>query len=401
MHQTPFPLRVARSAEGRLRGGHPWVYSNELGAPVGQLGLAPGALVELRGPQDAPLGVGYFNPSTLIAVRLLSRRIDEPVDQAFLTARLRRAQAVRMALGRARYGRAVHGEADGLPGLILDRYGDVLVGQIGTAGLEVRRSLLEAAIAEVYAPAALFWKNDGAGRALEGLPETGIEQVFGPAVDDLRVEEGPALFTIPLEHAQKTGWFYDQRDNRDRVYGLLGRSLEGQDVLDVCSYQGGWALRALHAGAARVSCVDSSADALAGCARNARQNGFDAARLESHRGNALEVLTALPDARRFGLVVVDPPAFIKRRKDAQAGAIAYARLFAAAMKRVQPGGWLVCCSCSHHYPATALLDALAAAAAKSGRPLRILAELAQSADHPVHPALPETRYLKGLLCALD
>ena len=395
-------LSLARSAERRLRDGHLWVYSNELNARVGNLGLEAGALVELRGSSGAPLGVGYFNPATLIAVRLLSRQFGVPIDAGFFNARLARARQLRRQLGRERFGRQVHGEADGLPGLILDRYGEVLVGQLGTAGLELRRELLEAAIRAVFADCTcLLWRSTGAGRVLEGLPEEDLRQAYGPPIESLELEEGPARFQVPLAAAQKTGWFYDQRDNRDRVYGLLDGTLAGQQMLDICSYQGGWALRALHAGASVATCVDASAEALRGCSHNAALNGFDAARLQTLRGSAMDVLRELPAEQRFGLVVVDPPAFIKRRKDAQAGAIAYARLFASAMRRVQQGGWLVACSCSHHYASTDLLAALAAAAAQQGRALRVLAELAQGVDHPVHPAMPETRYLKGLLCALD
>lgn len=394
-------LHLARSAEQRLRGGHPWVYSNELNAKAGQLGLAAGTLVELRGAREAVLGLGYFNPATLIAVRVLDRRANVAIDRDFFAQRLARARQLRCDLGRGLFGRQVHGEADGLPGLILDRYDDVLVGQIGTAGLEVRKAELVAAIHAVHAPAALLWKSDGAGRALEGLAEETLLPAGGRPVEHLRVQEGALRFEIPLAHAQKTGWFYDQRDNRDRVDALLGVAIVGQSMLDICSYQGGWALRALHAGAAHATCVDASADALAGCVHNAGLNGIAATRLQTLRGAAMDVLRELPDDARFGLVVADPPAFIKRRKDAQAGAIAYARLFAAAMRRVQHGGYLVACSCSHHYPAEALLDALRDAAARQRRALRVLAELAQGVDHPVHPALPETRYLKGLLCALD
>lgn len=399
MPALPAPTLVLRKdALRRLREGHRWIFANELAVAPGANGVPAGAAVNVVGPTGQTLGTGLFNPATLIAVRLYSPESDTRLDASFFAQRLSQALQLRQALGRARHGRQVHGEGDGLPGLVLDRYGEVVVGQIGVLGLEQRRADVEVAIRSVYAPGALIWKNDASGRALEGLPES-TDTAWG-ACTALEVQEGPAHFLLPINSAQKTGWFYDQRDNRDRVYGLLGAALADREVLDLCSYQGGWALRALHAGAATVTCVDTSANALAGCEAHAAANGF-AGRLQTQRGDAGEVARALAGAgRRYALVVADPPAFIKRKRDVDAGRIGYARLFEAAMRCVAPGGFLVACSCSHHYPDEALRQALGEAALRQRRSLRLLAELGQSADHPIHPAMPETRYLKGLLCQL-
>jgi 23S rRNA (cytosine1962-C5)-methyltransferase len=391
-------LRLRRGEDRRLRAGHAWVFSNEVDTAATPLtALEPGSLVRVESDRGAVLGTASVNPATLIAARLLTHDPDTVVDSALLAARLRRALALRARLGDARFCRWVFGESDGVPGLVLDRYGDVVVGQIATLGMERLRPLVEAAIREVVEPATLLWKNDGGARALENLPEY-VEAAWGAVPAELVVRErpspGPPLeFRVPLAAAQKTGWFYDQADNR----ATLSRYLRGGErVLDVCSYAGGWAVTALAAGAREATCVDASRAALDVAAANAGRIGRE---LSLRHGDAFDTLAALArEGRRFEVVVLDPPAFSKRKRDLPQGEAAYRKLNQLALELVEDDGLLVTCSCSWHLAETALLGAVQAAARRSRRLVQVLRFGGQSADHPVHPAIPETRYLKALFC---
>ncbi|MFO0334193.1 MAG: class I SAM-dependent rRNA methyltransferase, partial [Pseudomonadota bacterium] len=288
--------------------------------------------------------------------------------------------------------RLVHGESDALPGLVIDRYGDLCVVQVGTAGMEARRDWIEAALAKVVKPRVLVWKNDGGSRELEGLPRY-VESPQGEVPESVEVVEAGLRFAAPLAGGQKTGWFYDQAANRAQFLGLARGA---ERVLDVFSYVGGWGVSAGARGAREVVCVDSSATALEYAERNATANGV--AGFSTRRGDGFEVLESLHAAReKFDLVVVDPPAFIKRRKDAPKGEAAYRRVNQLAMQLLGRDGWLVSCSCSYHLESGALLDAIQKAARHLGRFAQVVATGGQSPDHPVHPAIPETRYLKGFL----
>lgn len=384
-------IKLKREADRRLRPGHLWVYANEIDGKPAQLGLAPGSLVSVRAADGSLYGVGHFNPNALIAIRLLSRR-ERSIDAAFYGERLRAALALRERLGYAQHGRLLHGESDGVPGLVLDRYGEVLVGQLNTAGLDAQREAIAEAIGEVLQPAALVWRNDASVRELEGLSR-GSEVAFGSLPEAVYADEAGLRFRIDPLAGQKTGWFYDQRDNRL----AFRRLLPGAKVLDVFSYAGGWSVHALAAGARSVLSVDASAKALAEAADNAALNGHGGA-WEERQGDAFEVLRELKAAgESFDAVVVDPPAFIKRRKDYDEGLLAYRRINEAAMRLLRPGGWLASCSCSHHLPTEALVEVVARGARRAQLELRIIAMLGQSADHPIHPAMPETAYLKGLI----
>lgn len=388
----PVDLVVHKSALTRLRSGHLWIYGNELATPPARLGLGPGAAVRVFGPRGEPIGRGYFNPHTLIAVRLLSADVDARIDADWFATRIDAAWQLRRRLGRGDFGRIVYGEADGLPGLVVDRYGAHAVGQIGTAGMEIHREVIAEVLRAQLGLHGLLWKNTTASRALEGLPSETVLG-FGQVPEVIQVPEAGVRFEVPLGAGQKTGWFYDQRDNRSRILPLLA----GRRVLDLYCYLGGWGLGALAQGAAEAVLVDASERALEHARRTAERHGWDG-RVQLHAGDAVETLQRLARAgERFAAVIVDPPAFIKRRKDLAEGTQAYRRVNEWALRLLEPGGLLVSCSCSHHYGAEALLDGVARAAVKQGRVLRILAELGQSADHPLHPAMPETRYLKGVL----
>ncbi|MET0291564.1 MAG: class I SAM-dependent rRNA methyltransferase [Steroidobacteraceae bacterium] len=383
-------LRLKRGEDRRLRAGHPWVFSNEVDTSATPLtALEPGSLAALEDSRGQRVGWGTVNPHALICLRLLSRG-PKPADlAAFLRERLRSALALRQRFGSARHARLVFGESDGLPGLVLDRFGDVIVGQIATRGMESLREVIETLVFEELSPRSLVWKNDSGARDLEALPHE--QRVVGEPVDRLEVVEGELRFSVDLAGAQKTGWFYDQTDNRAAVARYVPK---GARALDVCSYAGGWALSLLKAGATQATCVDSSQPALDAAAANAAANGFA---LDLRRGDAFDQLQALREAgERFDVVVVDPPAFIKRKKDQPQGEAAYRKLNQLAMAVLVPDGLLVSCSCSYHLAAPTLTDLLQAAARHQSRQLQVLEFRGQSADHPVLPAVPETRYLKAV-----
>ncbi len=305
--------------------------------------------------------------------------------------RLRVAQSLRRALYERPYYRLAFGEADGLPGLVLDRFDEVVIGQIATAGMEARKAEIEAAVRKVVGNSTMVWKNDGSARLLEQLPQY-VAVAYGAMPGVLELEEGGVRFTVPFEAAQKTGWFFDQAMNRHALRKYVG----GARVLDVFCYVGGWGLGALRAGATEVTCVDSSAHALQALQANADNNGLKAQLL---RGDAFEVLQTLhAEGRRFDVVVIDPPAFIKRRKDIPKGEAAYKRLNQLALQLLERDGILVSCSCSYHLESQHLLEAIQRAARHLGRFVQVIEVGGQAPDHPLHPAIPETRYLKAFFC---
>lgn len=380
-------LKLKKNEERRLRAGHLWVFSNEIETDDRFRHLIPGSLCRLEDNRGKPLGVGYVNPHALLSLRLLSGNPDASIDVAWFVRRIEAALALRSRLYPTPHYRLVYGEADGLPGLVVDRYGDVLVAQISTAGMELLKPQITEALNQVLKPCAIQYRNDVAMRELEGL-QAYIEDI-GPLPETAEVIEGGVRFAIPLQGGQKTGWFFDQRDNRDR----LARYVNGARVLDVFSYVGGWALRAAAMGASQVSCVDSSQPALDAAQANARLNGVT---LETLKGDALDVLKDLrAQGRQFDVVIVDPPALIKRKKDAEAGQAHYGALNRAAMQLLPADGVLVSCSCSHHLDADTLQRILLREARTANRRLQLLEQGGQGPDHPVHPAIPETRYLKA------
>jgi 23S rRNA (cytosine1962-C5)-methyltransferase len=349
-------------------------------------------VVRVLSEREQFLGYAYINPHALICARILSRSPVHPPDRSLLVHRLRVALALRERLYSAPYYRWVFGEADGLPGLVLDRYGEVIVGQIATAGMEALRGEVEAAVASVVAPSALVWKNDGAARELEQLPRQQLTPI-GRAPEALTVLEANLSFSVPLASAQKTGWFYDQTGNREQWRRMIS---PGARVLDVCSYAGAWAIAALARGAREAVCVDASEAALEVARRNARANGVV---VSTERGDAFEALNELVRrGERFDAVVLDPPAFIKRKKDLARGQAAYRKLNEVAMRLLERDALLVSCSCSYHLAAEELQGLIQAAARHAGRFVQVLYSGGQSPDHPVHPAIPETRYLKAFFC---
>jgi 23S rRNA (cytosine1962-C5)-methyltransferase len=384
-------LRLKPHEERRLRAGHLWVYSNEVDiAKTPLAGVAPGTLCRIVDARSKPLGLGYVNPHTLLAVRLLTSKPDAAIDAAWFARRIWSALALRERLFGEPFYRLVYGESDGLPGLVIDRYGDVCVVQMATAGMDRLKGEIVEGLTQVLKPAGILLRNDVGMRETEGLPEV-VEEI-GRVPDLVAIEEAGVRFEIPVKTGQKTGWFFDQRGNRDAMV----RYVAGKSVLDVFSYLGGWSLRALKAGATRATAIDSSAPALEGAARNAALNGMQ---LETIKGQALDTLRELrTQQKKYDVVIVDPPALIKRKKDLETGMAHYAALNKTAMELLSPEGILVSCSCSHHLEADALQRILLRESRGAGRRLQILEERSQGADHPVHPAIPETRYLKAFYC---
>jgi 23S rRNA (cytosine1962-C5)-methyltransferase len=393
-------LRLKRNEDRRLHAGHLWIFSNEVDTQQTPLTkFTAGELVRVLAHNDRALGLAYVNPQSLISARmLLTWKVP---DVAWLVRRIRAALALRERLYPKPYYRLVYGESDGLPGLVVDRYGSACVVQIGTAGMEKLKSQIQQALEQVLHCDALLFKNDSSAREMEGLPSY-VEAATGKFDELGQVLEDGLEFQAPLAEGQKTGWFFDQAANR-RALSKYVRP--GARMLDVFSYVGAWGVRAAHSGAREVVCVDSSAAALELAASNAQRNRVNernGSKLTTLRGDAFDVLEDLVKQRaRFDMVVIDPPAFAKRKKDVPKALAAYKRLNQLAMQVIADDGILVSCSCSYHVSPEDLQDAIAKAARTADRHLQILEIGGQAPDHPVHPAIPETRYLKAYFCRVN
>jgi len=380
----------------RIADGHPWAYSNEIRMDAEAKALPPGTLATLRRVDGKPMGVGSFNPHTLIAFRVFSPDALETVDQGFFAKRITRALALRQRLYAEPSYRLVHAEADGLPGLICDRFGDVLVLQVNTAGMQALLPTVLAAFERVLAPRAIVLRNDAPSRAIEGLPAE-VSLAKGVVDGPIQVREGGNTFLADVLAGQKTGWFFDQRDSRAFVAALAA----GGHMLDAYCYSGGFAVAAAHAGARGVIAIDSSEAALDLARRSADAAGVGAA-CEFRRTDVFDELARLAQFReRFRVVVADPPAFVKSRKDLGSGLRGYRKLARLCAPLVEPGGFLFVASCSHNVEPAALLNEVVHGVATADRRGRIIREARAGADHPVHTHLPETAYLKSVLLQLD
>jgi len=384
-------LRLKRNEDRRLQAGHLWVFSNEVDIQQTPLTrFESGALVRVIAHNDRALGLAYVNPQALICARLLSTWTLP--DVAWFAGRIRRALDLRERLYAQPFYRLVYGESDGLPGLVIDRFGTTCVVQIATAGMERLKDDIRQALIDVLHPETLLLKNDNAMRTMEGLAPY-VEQALGNAGETTPVIEDGLQFLAPLQGGQKTGWFFDQAANRRALVKYIRPAAR---VLDAFCYVGAWGVRAAKSGAGEVWCVDGSASALELALRNAERNGVS---LRTRKGDAFDVLEELiGEQARFDVVVLDPPAFAKRKKDLPKAQSAYRRLNQLAMKVLAPEGILVSCSCSYHLGADELQDAIAKAARAAEKQVQILESGGQAPDHPVHPAISETRYLKAYFC---
>lgn len=387
-------LRLNPRQDRRLRAGHPWAYSNEIAMQPEHRRWMPGAPVRIENAEGWRYGTFMFNPHSLIAARLLDRDPAAEIGGAWLGARLAAAAALRAKVAPPAHHRLVHAEADGLPGLVVDRFGDVAVVQANTAGMDRLLPEITRALLDLLPLRALVARNDTAARRHEGLPDE-VRLLHGTDAA-CEAEEGGVAFPVDPLSGQKTGFFHDQRPNRDRVAALSA----GARVLDVFCHTGAFGLRAAAAGAAHATFVDASQPALDGVRRAAERNGL-AGRISLRRGDALDVLAEAGQAgERFDVVVCDPPAFAKTRKDQEAGLRAYHRMTKLAAPLVAPGGFLFVASCSHHAPLEMFAEAVASGLHRARRDGRILATTGAGPDHPVHPHLPESAYLKAQLFQL-
>ncbi len=380
-------LRLKPREERRLQKGHLWIFSNEIDTERTPLkAFVPGELAVVETSRGRPLGIAYVNPHALIAARLLVADPETPIDADFWYFRLQKALSLRERLFDKPDYRWVHGEGDLLPGLIVDRYGQVVVVQLNTAGVERFRTEILEAIGRLVRPRAVVFRNDTAARELEGLGQ-GIE-VVGELPERVTIEENGCRFLVDPVSGQKTGWFYDQRPNRR----FAAKLASGKRGLDLFCYTGGFAVQMARAGAREVVAVDSSAKALALAGENARLNGV-AGRIRFVEAEVFEFLRQ--EGGEFDLIVLDPPAFIKKRRDLEIGEEGYRRLNRLAMRRLAPDGILISCSCSQLMAADRLEAVLYQAGRGQGRELRRIYRGGQGPDHPVHPAMPETDYLKA------
>jgi 23S rRNA (cytosine1962-C5)-methyltransferase len=390
------PIIRLKPREGRrVRAGAPWVFSNEIVMEGKAKSLAPGTLVRLASDDGSLIGIGYFNPKSLIAVRLLGPP-DAEIDTAFVRGKLEQALELRGRFYDTPFYRLTHAEGDALPGLVIDRFADALVVQITTAGMERLTDEVLAALDETIAPACIILRNDTPARALEGLPQY-VRVARGEAPTRLVVEENGAHYFADPQAGQKSGWYYDQRDNRL----FMAKLAHGKTCLDVYSYSGGFGILTAVNGARQSVFVDSSEPALQLAREAAEANGvFEHCRFVKAEAFA-ELERLAKEGQSFDIVICDPPPFAPSRKDVEAGARAYRKLARLAAAVVAPGGFLLLASCSYNVSLERFAAECAAGIHRGGRRAALVRQAGAGPDHPVHPLLPETAYLKALTFALD
>lgn len=397
MKKTDYPVvRMKQGAGRRIKSGSPWAFSNEIDMTEDTRKLPGGTMVRLNDAHSTFLGIGTFNPHSLIAFRKVANDPETVIDRAFIARRLRMAVPLRDMLVNSPFYRLIHSEADGLPGLIIDRFDDIIACQINTAGMDRLKDEIIAAVDEVLNPSCLVLRAESASRALEGLDPL-YEVAKGTLPDIVPVRENGITFFADLKEGQKTGWFYDQRDNR----AFVGRLAKGKRVIDFYTYAGGFALHMGIGGAREIIGVDRSESALDLAQKAAEANGLSD-KCRWIRENAFDVLERMnKEKEKFDIVVCDPPAFAKVRKDIAAGLHGYRKMARLAAGLVARNGILALGSCSHHVKPDEFLNECARGLNEAGRTGRILLQAGAGADHPVHPRLPETAYLKMLVFQLD
>ncbi|HZV81468.1 MAG TPA: class I SAM-dependent rRNA methyltransferase [Geobacteraceae bacterium] len=381
-------IRLKKNEERRIKNGHPWVFSNEIERIEGA--REAGVAAELYDAGGALIGCGYYNPHSLIAFRLLSHRREDIDCVEFYEERIRAALAHRQGIyPEVATLRVVYGESDYLPGLVVDKYGDYLSVQLLSAGMERRRGLLLEALQRIFSPDGIIARNDVAVRGLEGLAET-VEVLAGEIPELVEMEENGLRFMVDLRHGQKTGGFLDQKQN----HLLLKDICRERKVLDCFCYSGSWAAHAGHFGAASVLGLDISASAVAMAECNAALNGLSD-RVRFEECDAFDRLRSLKfEGKRFGVVVMDPPAFVKSRKNIAEATKGYLTVNRRALELLEPGGHLITCSCSYHMGREAFRDMLVQAARLARCDVRLVATCSQAPDHPVLLSFPESEYLK-------
>ena len=385
-------LKLKKREDKRIRAGHAWIYSNEVdtqATPLSQ--FQPGQMVSLVSADGQALGSVLMSPQALICGRLWRRQGDGDITAEEVQQRLLQAQTLRQQCFDQPYYRLVYGDSDRLPGLVVDRFGDYLAVQLMSAAWEQRQSLLIDSLVEAFQPKGIVWCNDVPLREQEGL-ESYRRVAWGDVPERIELLENQGRYQIQPLSGQKTGWFYDHRQSRKR----MGQYAAGKRVLDVFSYVGAWGIEAALSGATAVTCVDSSKSAIQQLTENAALNGVSD-QVSGVVGEANQVLSELcQDKQKFDWVILDPPAFIKRRKDAKAGLQGYRNINQKALRLLKPGGYLVSASCSMHLAEAQLQEIVQTSARHVDRLVQLVERGEQGPDHPVHPAIPETRYLKAM-----
>jgi 23S rRNA (cytosine1962-C5)-methyltransferase len=384
-------VKLKKKEDRRILRGHPWVFSNELERLTGD--ILPGEIVDVLDHTGRFVARGYCNPHSLIAVRILSRRQEE-IDQDFFGKRISAARALRTMLGFGDSFRALFSEGDGVPGLIVDKYADTLVIQSSTAGIDRHFDPILAALKDEYKPRVIVLRNDTSSRELEGLSRE-KKVVLGELAGPVVFEEAGVKYNVDVLEGQKTGFFFDQRENRQALRGLV----TGRRTLDCFCYVGAWSLNAARFGASEVIGIDSSQKAIDLATANAALNGSSA---QFKNADVFEELRDLEKKReRFGCVILDPPAFVKSRAKVREGLKGYKEVNLRGMKLLEPGGILVTCSCSHHVDQDLFTEMLIDAAHSAGRQARLLEMRSQSRDHPMVLAARETQYLKCAMLVVE
>lgn len=389
-------IQLLPGQDRRLRAGHPWVFSNELHMDAGAKALAPGAPVCLLSADRKPLGLALFNPHSLIAARVITRNKDATIDAGFIERRLARALHLRERLFERPYYRLVHAEADGLPGLVVDRFDDVVVAQLNSAGMAALEAQVVEALAALLALRAVVLRNDSPVRELEGL-EREVRVVSGSLDGPVEVFEHNVTFLADLIEGQKTGWYFDQRDNR----AFVARLARDEQVLDLYSYSGGFALAALAHGAAHALAIDRSQLGLELAQASAERSGLGGGLSVEQQDGFAAADRLISDKRRFGVLIADPPTFVRSKKELKPGLRGYRKLARICGQLVAPEGFLLIACCSHNVPPDAFADEVRRGLRDAGRGGRVLRRAGAGPDHPGHPALPESDYLKCLVYALD
>ncbi|MBI5447836.1 MAG: class I SAM-dependent rRNA methyltransferase [Gammaproteobacteria bacterium] len=386
-----------KQADKRVKQGYPWIYSNEIDTKKTPLSsFSPGQVVRVFNHLGEAIASAYVNPHSLICARIVSFDPKQILNEILIEQRLAVAISLREACFDKPYYRLVFGEGDFLPGLIVDRFDAHIVAQLNTAGMEQQKEAIKHALVNLLNPDSILLKNTSAIRNLEHLPQM-VEPLLGHPPEFVELEENQVLFQAPLLEGQKTGWFYDHRLNR----ALISSFVLDKKVLDVFSYVGAFGIQAAVKGAASVTCVDASDFALKQVKRNAKLNGVDD-KVTTICEDAFDALNHLKNENEhFDVIILDPPAFIKKRKDSEAGLQAYIRINTLAMKLLTPSGILLSASCSMHLSRDMMLMMLQKAAQRAGKSLQILAQGHQGFDHPLHPLLPEMDYLKAFVVRVN
>lgn len=386
-------LRLRKNEEKRLKSGHLWIYSNEVDNQATSLkSFHPGQPIIIEASNGKALGIGYINPNNLLCARILNRDHKRPIDRSFFVHRFNIALSLRQRVFNQPYYRAIYGESDGLPGLIVDRFNEHLVVQITTAGMEYQKQAIIEALEKVFKPKSILLRNDSNSRKAESLSGE-IEQALGTTPESVQIEENNTQFIIHPHSGQKTGWFYDHRVSRQQI----AKYVAGKRVLDVFSYIGAFGIQMANAGASEAWCIDISAKALDELEQNAQLNQV-ADKVACVEGDAFSAMTELKHQNeKFDVVIVDPPAFIKKKKDHKAGLRAYRKVNEAAMRLLNKDGILLSASCSMHLKETELEECIRGGSRHLDKTLQIIEQCHQGQDHPIHPAIPETRYIKGFI----